>query len=127
MPLHCTGVGKILLAYGSGNLLNRVARTSGFPRFTPQTITSLANLKKELEGIREQGYAVDQEEAVEGLRCVAGPLFDHTGRVIAAFSVVGPVTRITPLRVPEIARLVCATSRRISSRLGYRGRWAVGR
>ena len=127
MPLHCTGVGKTLLAYGSGNLLNRVARTSGFPRFSAQTITSLANLKKELERIREQGYAVDQEEAVEGLRCVAGPLFDHTGRVIAAFSVVGPATRITPLRVPEITRLVCATSRRISSRLGYRGRWAVGR
>ena len=122
MPLHCTGVGKTLLAYGSGNLLNRVARTSGFPRFTPQTITSLANLKKELERIREQGYAVDQEEAFEGLRCVAGPLFDHTGRVIAAFSVAGPATRITPLRVPEIARLVCATSRRISHRLGYRGR-----
>ena len=122
MALHCTGVGKTLLAFGSGNLLDRVARTSGFPRFTAQTITSLAKLKKELERIREQGYAVDQEEAVEGLRCVAGPLFDHTGRVIAAFSVVGPATRITPLRVPEIARLVCATSRRISYRLGYRGR-----
>jgi len=126
MPLHCTGVGKTLLAYGSGNLLNRVARTSGFPRFTSQTITSLANLKKELERVREQGYAVDQEEAVEGLRCVAGPLFDHTGRAIAAFSVFGPATRITALRVPEIARLVCATSRRISYRLGYRGRLAAG-
>ena len=121
LPLHCTGVGKTLLAYGSGNLLNQVARTSGFPRFTPQTITSLANLKKELERIREQGYAVDQEEAVEGLRCVAGPLFDHTGRVIAAFGVAGPATRITPLQVPEIARLVCAASRRISLRLGHRG------
>jgi IclR family acetate operon transcriptional repressor len=121
MPLHCTGVGKILLAYHSGALLNQVARTPGFPRFTPQTITSLAKLKKELEQIREQGYALDREEAVKGLRCVAGPVFDHTGRVVAAFSVAGPATRITPERLPEIARLVRATSQQISLRLGYRG------
>jgi IclR family acetate operon transcriptional repressor len=125
MPLHCTGVGKTLLAYQSGDLLNRLARTSGFPRFTPRTITSLANLKKELERIREQGYALDQEETVEGLRCVAGPVFDHSGCVVAAFSVTGPATRITSSRLPEIARLVRATSQQISFRLGYRGQ--VGR
>jgi DNA-binding IclR family transcriptional regulator len=122
MPLHCTGVGKILLAYQSEDLLIQIARTQGFPRFTLHTITSLANLRKELEQIREQGYALDQEEAVEGLRCVAGPVFDHTGRVIAAFSVAGPATRMTPPRLPEIARLVRATSQQISFRLGYRGR-----
>ena len=121
MPLHCTGVGKTLLAYQGRDLLNKVARTAGFPRFTPHTITSLANLKKELERIREQGYALDQGEAVEGLCCVAGPVFDHTGRVVAAFSVAGPATRITPPRLPEIAHLVCATSQQISFRLGYRG------
>jgi IclR family acetate operon transcriptional repressor len=128
MPLHCTGVGKILLAYQSGGLLNQVARTPGFPRFTPQTITSLAKLKKELEQIREQGYALDQEEAVKGVRCVAGPVFDHTGRVVAAFSVAGPATRITPERLPEIARWVRATSQQISFRLGYQGGrgWEVG-
>jgi len=122
MPLHCTGVGKILLAYHSEGLLIQIARTEGFPRFTPHTITSLANLRKELEQIREQGYALDQEEAVEGLRCVAGPVFDHNGRVIAAFSVAGPATRVTTPRLPEIARLVLATSQQISFRLGYRGR-----
>ena len=121
MPLHCTGVGKFLLAYQSEDLLIQLAHTRGFARFTPHTITSLSNLRKELEQIREQGYALDQEEAVEGLRGVAGPVFDHTGRVIAAFSVAGPVTRMTPARLPEITRLVCATSQQISSRLGYRG------
>jgi IclR family acetate operon transcriptional repressor len=127
MPLHCTGVGKALLAYQSGDLLNQIARTPGFPRFTPHTITSLANLRKELERIREQGYALDQEEAVEGLRCVAGPVFDHTGPVIAAFSVAGPATRMTSSRLPEIVRLVCGTSQQISFRLGYRGSRQVGR
>jgi len=120
MPLHCTSVGKILLAYQSVGLLIQLAHTRGFARFTPHTITSLANLRKELEQIREQGYALDQEEAVEGLRCVAGPVFDHTGHVIAAFSVAGPATRMTPARLPETARLVRATSQQISSRLGYR-------
>jgi DNA-binding IclR family transcriptional regulator len=121
MPLHCTGVGKILLAYQSPNLLIHLAHTGGFAHFTPNTITSLANLRKELGQIREQGYAVDQEETVEGLRCVAGPVFDHAARVIAAFSVAGPATRMTLARLPEIARLVRATSQEISSRLGHRG------
>jgi DNA-binding IclR family transcriptional regulator len=122
MPLHCTGVGKILLAYQREDLLVQLAHTGGFARFTPHTITSLVNLRKELEQIREQGYALEQEEAIEGLRCVAGPVFDHAGRVIAAFSVAGPATRMTPPRLPEIARLVRATSQQISLRLGYRGR-----
>lgn len=120
IPLHCTGVGKTLLAYQGENLLNRIARTPSLPRFTPHTISKLATLRKELERIREQGYAVDQEEAVEGLCRVAGPVFDQTGGVIAAFSVAGPATRMTPARLPEIARLVRATSQQISFRLGYR-------
>ena len=121
MPLHCTGVGKILLAYQGRAFLNQVARAPGLPRFTRRTITRSAPLRKELEKIREQGYALDQEEAVAGLRCVAGPVFDQTGRVVAAFSVTGPSSRLTPERLPEIASLVRATSREISFRLGYRG------
>ena len=120
MPLHCTGAGKILLAYHGGDLLKRATRTPGFRRFTPHTITTLAGLRKELGRVREEGYAVDEEETVEGWRCVAGPVFNHTGRVVAAFSVAGPATRITLPRLPEITRLVCTTSRQISSRLGYR-------
>jgi len=119
VPLHCTGVGKTLLAYQSGDLLARLAKSPGFERYTSRTLTSLGQLKKELEKIREQGYAVDNEEAVEGLRCVAGPVFDHTGRILAAFSVAAPATRLTPPRIPEIARLVCETSREICYRLGY--------
>ena len=121
MPLHCTGVGKTLLAYQRGDLLIELVRTSGFRRFTPHTITRLTDLRKELERIREQGYAVEQEEAVEGLISVAGPVFDHMGRVLAAFAVAGPATRITSPRLTEIARLVRATSQEISFRLGYRG------
>jgi IclR family acetate operon transcriptional repressor len=64
---------------------------------------------------------VDQEEAVEGLSCVAGPVFNHAGKIVAAFSVAGPATRLTPSRILEFAQLVKETSQQISYRLGYRG------
>jgi DNA-binding IclR family transcriptional regulator len=121
MPLHCTGTGKTLLAYQGEELLNHVAQSPGLTRMTTHTLTALPQLRKELERIREQGYATDHEEAVEGLRCVAGPVFNHTGQVIAAFSVAGPATRFTPARVAEIAQCVRESSQQISYRLGYRG------
>ncbi len=120
MPLHCTGAGKTLLAYHSEDLPNQIAQLPGLTRMTAHTITALPQLRKELERIREQGYALDQEEAVEGLRCVAGPVFNHTGEIVAAFSVAGPAMRLTPARIPEIAQLVRETSQQISYRLGYR-------
>jgi DNA-binding IclR family transcriptional regulator len=119
-PLHCTGVGKTLLAYQGEDLLNQIVQAPGLTRLTAHTITGLPQLRRELERIREQGYALDQEEAVEGLRCVAGPVFNHQGKIVAAFSVAGSATRLTPARVPEIAQLVRETSQQISYRLGYR-------
>ena len=120
MPLHCTGVGKTLLAHQGEEYLNRIAQSPGFQRMTERTITSLPQLRRELQQIRERGYTVDQEEAVEGLSCVAGPIFNHSGQVVAAFSVAGPATRLTPARIPEFADLVRETSREISYRLGCR-------
>jgi IclR family acetate operon transcriptional repressor len=120
MPLHCTGVGKTLLAHQGEEMLNRIAQSPGFKRMTARTITALPQLRKELHQIREQGYTIDQEEAVEGLSCVAGPIFNHSGQVVAAFSVAGPATRLTPARIPELAQMVRETSQQISYRLGYR-------
>ena len=119
LSLHCTGVGKALLAYQDDATVKRVVESSGLQRYTARTITTLPQLRKELARIREEGYSVDNEEAMDGLRCVAAPIFDHAGKVIAAFSVAGPATRVTPARVPELARLVTETSRQISFRLGF--------
>ena len=119
MPLHCTGVGKMLLAHLGEDMLNQIVQSPGLIRMTAHTLTTLPQLRKELERIREQGYALDQEEAVDGLSCVAGPVFNHTGQIVAAFSVTAPATRLLP-RVPEIAEMVRETSREISYRLGYR-------
>jgi IclR family acetate operon transcriptional repressor len=125
-PLHCSSVGKTLLAYRPRSLMTQIARTSGFHRFTPKTFTNLASLRQDLDRTREQGYALDLEETMEGIIGVGGPVFDHTGGVIAAFSVAGPATRLSVQRMPEITRLVCSASDQISYRLGYRGR-AAGR
>jgi len=120
MPLHCTGVGKTWLAYKGEELLSKIVESPGFPRMTARTITGLPQLRKELERILEQGYTVDQEEAVEGLSCVAGPVFNHNGQIVAAFSVAGPATRLTADRIPGLAEMVRETSQKISYRLGYR-------
>jgi IclR family transcriptional regulator, KDG regulon repressor len=119
LPPHCTGVGKALLAFQGDDIAKRIAELNGLRRFTPRTITTLSHLRKELARIREEGFSVDNEEAVEGLRCVAAPIFDHTGRVLAAFSVAGPSTRVTPARVPALSRQVREASRQISYRLGF--------
>jgi len=120
MPLHCTGTGKTLLAYSSEELFHHVAQSPILPRMTAHTLTGLPQLRRELERIREQGFAVDLEEAVEGLCCVAGPVFNHSGQIVAAFSVAGPATRFAPPRIAELAEVVRETSRQISYRLGYR-------
>ncbi len=119
LPLYCTGVGKAILAHQDDAFLKALAESPGLVRRTPHTFTSLPQLRKELARVREEGYAVDNEEVVEGLRCVGAPLFEHSGLVRAAFSVAGPAMRITAARLPGIVRLVCETSREISHRLGY--------
>jgi len=122
MPLYCTGVGKTLLAFQPEAVQGELLHALSLERHTPHTITSQAQLRKQLARVKEQGYAVDNEEAVPGLRCVAAPILDHEGRVVAAFSVAGPASRVTLERVPELARLVSETSREISFRLGQRTR-----
>ncbi|MFQ6078011.1 MAG: IclR family transcriptional regulator [Thermodesulfobacteriota bacterium] len=88
-PLHCTGLGKILLAFMDPNEKWAPLNAELEP-FTPNTITDVAVLDKELEQIREQGYAVDREEITRGIMCVAGPVFDMEGEIAAAISLTFP-------------------------------------
>jgi IclR family transcriptional regulator, KDG regulon repressor len=120
LPLHSSGVGKALLAFQPEDHFKVLTDAAGLDRYTTHTITSAAQLRKELAHIRQEGISIDNEEAVIGLRCVAAPIFDHHGNVIAAFSVAGPTTRVTPARVPLISKLVKETSWQISFRLGHK-------
>lgn len=118
-PLHCTSVGKALLAYLPEPELNRILRDLDYRRFTPNTITSAEELKEHLARVRSQGFAIDDAEHEEGIRCVAAPIFNYTGKVIATISVSGPTIRVTRERLNELIPIVMEVSQRISRRLGY--------
>ena len=112
---HCTAVGKVLLAHSRPEVVERIL-TRGLPRFTPNTITTEDTLRAELAAVRERGYAVDNEEMEIGLYCVAAPVRDASGAVVAAMSVSGPVGRLLP-RQQELARAVMTAAEEASARL----------
>ncbi len=93
LPAHCSGLGKVLLASLSEETLEKIIRETGLQRFTDNTITDLTALKTELTRIREQRYAVDNEEIEEGLKCAAAPVRDSQGKVVAAISISVPKER----------------------------------
>ncbi|PRR73584.1 IclR family transcriptional regulator [Neomoorella humiferrea] len=121
VALHSTAVGKAILAFLPPGELEKIIAGKGLPRFTSRTITTMAALQAELAEVRERGYAVDDGENEEGIRCVGTPIFDYHGQVVAAISISGPVLNVTPERVPVLGRLVRRAGEEISRRLGYKG------
>ncbi|HLY22377.1 MAG TPA: IclR family transcriptional regulator [bacterium] len=118
-PAHCTAVGKVLLAYaGAGQRALVAARP--LKRYTSKTITSTAALERELEEVRRRGYATDEEEFEDGIRCVAAPVRDYRGRVVAALSVSVPAARLPRARAASLVEQVLDTARRVSEALGHR-------
>ena len=117
-PAHCTSVGKALLAYQPAELVDQIV-ANGLKRYTVNTITEPEALRAELASIRARGYAVDDEEIEVGLRCVAAPIRDHSGQVVAAISVAAPVQRMTKKNIQSTVPGVVAAAEAISRRLGY--------
>lgn len=117
-PAHCTSVGKALLAYQPPEVIQQVI-DNGLRRYTPNTITEGPRLLEELASVRQKGYAIDDEEIESGLRCVAAPIRDHSGRVVAAISVAAPVQRMTKKNLQTTVPSVAAAAEAISRRLGY--------
>ena len=117
-PAHATNLGKVLLADLPAERVAEIVSERGLAAFTPNTITDPDELNAELERIRERGYAIDDEEYDEGLRCIGAGVRDHSGHVVSALGIGGPVTRVTPARVEELAELVMAAARGLSRRLG---------
>jgi IclR family acetate operon transcriptional repressor len=118
-PLHASGIGKALMAHGPEDRLDRLLGR-GLQGYTARTITDPGRLAAELEAIRARGYAVDDEERNEGMRCVAAPIRDAYGETIAGLSVSGPVSRVAPDRIPDFAEKVIAAAEAVSLALGAR-------
>lgn len=117
-PLHVTAVGKLFLADEPAGTVADYARRTGLPGLTANSLTTQAALEKELRTVRLQGVAFDNEEIEPGLRCIAAPVHDDTGMLVAGLSVSAPAER----HKPEWATLVRQAAARISAALGYPGR-----
>ena len=117
-PLYCTGVGKLMLLDYSQDDLAALA-DKGMERLTEHTITTLPDLKKELEKIEKNMYAIDNEECEPGLRCIAAPIIDNKNKVVAAISVTGPSGRLTDSRIEEIKSELISASKQAAKLLGF--------
>jgi DNA-binding IclR family transcriptional regulator len=119
-PAYCTAVGKALLAFQPEAVLEHICQR-GLTGYTPRTITDPARLRKELEKVRTGGYAVDDGEHHSGVRCVAAPIRNHSGNVVASLSISGPAVRISKEAIPSLAQRVREVAGKLSARLGYKG------
>ncbi|MFB6982746.1 IclR family transcriptional regulator [Streptomyces scopuliridis] len=121
LPAHCTSVGKMLLAsLPAAELENRIAGRE-FTAMTPASITDPEVLRAELAGIRERGVAVEHRESNPDVSCVAAPVRDSAGRVVAALSISVPMIRWSDAREEELAQLAVKGAGALSARLGHRG------
>jgi DNA-binding IclR family transcriptional regulator len=117
-PLHCTGVGKAMLAFLEDGRRRELVERLPMKKFTVNTFTARAAFLRHLDEIRTRGYARDLEEHELGIRCAAAPIFDHRGDVVASVSVTAPSFRLTPERLDKIAPSVVQAARSITRKLG---------
>ncbi len=112
-PLHCTALGKAMLAFGDG------AMPDSLRPFTQRTITDQAVLQAQLLQIRQRGYAIDDEEYNYGVRCVAAAVHDHRGLLLGAIGISGPAGRVTLERIDDFGALVRQVAGDLSAKLGF--------
>ncbi len=116
-PMHASGIGKALLAQFDEPRLNAVV-SQGLESFTSRTLTNGSALLSDLAATRRRGFAIDDEERNEGMRCVAAPVFDATGRAVAGLSISGPTARIRPDRTEAMGQAVRDAAKDLSRLLG---------
>lgn len=123
LPAHCTAVGKMLLsALSDEELAARYGGGKTLPAMTPNSLTSFERLRRELAAIRQRGLAFDDCESNLDVRCVAAPVYDRDGTMVAAMSVSVPVSRMGTKRRLTLARLIREGAQALSARLGFKGR-----
>jgi IclR family transcriptional regulator, KDG regulon repressor len=118
-PAYCTSSGKVLMAYASNYVVDKIIE-NGLKQFTKNTITDPNQLREHLMQVRKDGYAYSIEEFSQGVITIAAPIYDYTGKVISALSIVGPIQRIQPNKIPSIAKRIKSACSEISENMGYR-------
>ena len=118
VKMHCSGVGKAMLAWLSEREVGRILERHGLPRVTEKTLVTPKSLRADLEHIRQRGYAIDDEEHAVGLRCVAAPILDEHGLPLAGLSVSGPSARITDHRIGLLGAMVVDAAQAVTAEVG---------
>jgi len=118
-PVHCTALGKVLLAYLSEEKRKDILDKKGLPSLTEKTITNRKELEEELCKVREQGFALDREENEKDVRCIAAPIRNHQKKVIASINISSPAYRTDIDQQNYLKETLLQTSKNISKRLGY--------
>ncbi|MFG6147512.1 IclR family transcriptional regulator [Halobacillus sp. B23F22_1] len=117
-PMHCTGVGKAILAFLPQEKIEEVLTERPMTKFTEHTITDQDSMNKHLEEIRTRGVSFDLEEHEEGIKCAAAPVFNYKGEVVGGISVAGPMMRVNEEKLAFFSEEVLKASKRISEALG---------
>lgn len=120
VPLYCTAVGKVMMAYMPVEERDRILPELNIKRLTPNTVGNLQELKAELYRVQKNGYACDLEEHEMHIRCIAAPIWDHMGSVQSSLSITAPVVRMPVTRLRQLAPVIQAAGLQISRELGYR-------
>jgi len=119
VPLYCTAVGKVMLAYMPEDERERVLPQLALKLLTPNTVGNFQELEAELSRVRKNGYACDLEEHELHIRCVAAPVWDHAGAVNASLSITAPMVRMAATRLRQLAPLIQTAGLQISRELGH--------
>lgn len=120
VPAHCTAMGKVLLAALSDEQLEETVRNVGLEKFTQYTIDDLDELKQTLEGVVKDGYSVTHQEALLGLSCVAAPIRDYTGEIVASLGMASSTQSLEKrARLKEVIEAVVIAARETSKAMGY--------
>lgn len=116
LPAHCTASGRVFLAFLPADVVEPLLSES-LTACTENTIVSVTRLRAELEETRQRGYGLDNEEFERGIRAISAPIRDIDGNIIAAISMPGPASRLTPERIPEIAQALMEAASAISAHI----------
>jgi DNA-binding IclR family transcriptional regulator len=120
LPAYCTAIGKVLLAHRDKEFLDQYIKSVELKKYTPTTITDPKSFMEHLNAVKSLGYAIDDVEHEPELKSTAAPLKDHTGKVVAGISIVGPAYRMKDARLfNKIIKSIVETADKISHRLGY--------
>lgn len=116
---YCSAIGKAILAFLDEKTIRQYLDRTRMTAFTPHTVTVKKKLLEDLKATRRRGYAIDREEAVQGMGCMGAPIFDHQGGVAGALSLSGPVNQVLGDQIEELAGEVLSTAAEISRLFGY--------